>query len=345
LGRRILALDKKISIGYLRKCVKEVKILRLWQITTFFLFFGLVLFSNVFLRPSFLFTSSARLHQRDSLARQTNPLKEPEIYIAPAGIFSLSEFLQEKQVTLYPEDKVEVFAAPFLGIGFQVKVYRADLVTVLDGGQRRIYRTWQKTVGEFLKEKGISVGEKDEVQPALDSVVKNGMEIQISRVSEEEIKEKLALPYPQIQKPDPSLVKGRTKVVQAGQTGFKVRTYRLVKKDGQVISKELIKEELLQEPKAEIIAYGTKIISYGRGVASFYLPSSQMLAASNVVPKGQWVRVVNLANGRSVDVLVVGGGLRSDRIIDLTTAAFQALGAPLSQGLILDVRLEKIDSR
>jgi len=39
---------------------------------------------------------------------------------------------------------------------------------------------------------------------------------------------------------------------------------------------------------------------------------------------------------------VVGGGLRSDRIIDLSTAAFQALGASLGQGVIGSVRLEKV---
>lgn len=145
-------------------------------------------------------------------------------------------------------------------------------------------------------------GEKDEVQPSLDSVLKNGMEIKISRISEEEMKEQVILPYPQTQKPDPHLLKGKKKVIQAGQTGLKVRTYRVVKKDGQMILKEFIKEELLQKPKPEIIAYGTKIISYGRGVASFYLNSPRMIAASNVVPKGKWVRVVNLTNGHSVDV-------------------------------------------
>lgn len=87
-------------------------------------------------------------------------MKEPEIYIAPPGIFSLSQFLHQKQISLYPEDKIEVFADPLLGIGFQVKIYRANLVTVLDGGQRSFYRTWQKTVGEFLKEKGLDLGGK-----------------------------------------------------------------------------------------------------------------------------------------------------------------------------------------
>jgi len=67
-----------------------------------------------------------------------------------------------------------------------------------------------------------------------------------------------------------------------------------------------------------------------------------LIAASNIVPRGTKVRVVNLYNGKSVDVLIVGGGLRSDRIIDLSTGAFLALGASLNQGLIKQVRLEKI---
>jgi rare lipoprotein A (peptidoglycan hydrolase) len=55
------------------------------------------------------------------------------------------------------------------------------------------------------------------------------------------------------------------------------------------------------------------------------------------------VRVVNLANGKSVEITTSGGGIKtSGRIVDLSTSAFQALGATLGQGTIKNVRLEKV---
>jgi len=101
-------------------------------------------------------------------------------------------------------------------------------------------------------------------------------------------------------------------------------------------------DKVVLKAKAKIIAVGTKIISYGTGVASYYIKSNEMIAACNFLPRGTKVRVVNLNNGKDVVVTIVGGGLRSDRIIDLSTGAFQALGASLGQGIIRRVRLEKV---
>jgi rare lipoprotein A len=64
-----------------------------------------------------------------------------------------------------------------------------------------------------------------------------------------------------------------------------------------------------------------------------------MTAASNTLPYGTMVHVVNTSNGKSVDVKVVDHGIQGSAIIDLADEAFQKI-APLGQGVV-QVRLEK----
>jgi len=81
------------------------------------------------------------------------------------------------------------------------------------------------------------------------------------------------------------------------------------------------------------------------GLATFYgtytrTTNLRYVAASNTFPKGQVLRVTNLANGQMVTVKVVDtGAFRYPRVIDLSTPAFSRI-ADTSQGVIR-VQVEK----
>jgi rare lipoprotein A len=80
-------------------------------------------------------------------------------------------------------------------------------------------------------------------------------------------------------------------------------------------------------------------VVYGTGQATWYSRNATMVAASNTIPKGTLVRVVDLANGKSVVVEIDDAGIQGGAIIDLSDDAFAAL-APLGAGVI-NVRVEK----
>ncbi|PIR27078.1 hypothetical protein COV40_02800, partial [Candidatus Berkelbacteria bacterium CG11_big_fil_rev_8_21_14_0_20_42_15] len=61
-------------------------------------------------------------------------------------------------ITLYPEDKVSAFPDPKLGIGSQIKILRAPVITIKDGKKETVYRSWAATVSELLAEKNIELG-------------------------------------------------------------------------------------------------------------------------------------------------------------------------------------------
>ncbi|MFH2105231.1 MAG: septal ring lytic transglycosylase RlpA family protein [Parcubacteria group bacterium] len=76
------------------------------------------------------------------------------------------------------------------------------------------------------------------------------------------------------------------------------------------------------------------------GGASWYDAPTRQSAAMRVFNKGDMVRVTNLANGKSIEVVVADRGpYINGRIIDLSTDAFAQI-APLSQG-VTQVKVEK----
>jgi len=253
-------------------------------------------------------------------------------------------FLISEQVGAnpYKEDKFSAFPSIDMGIGGKITLYRAPDYKVKDGKKEFVVRSWAKTVGDLLDENKIALGQDDKINFSPSTPLELNMDINIIRVARTTMIEYESIDYQIVKKEDPNLEKGKTKVEQAGKKGKKNLFYEVTREDGVQVSKVLKKTEVAEEPVDEKITVGTKIVSYGTGVASWYVNSNQMIGACNLVPKGTKVRVVNLSNGKSVEITTSGGGLRSDRIVDLSTAAFQALGASTSQGVIGNVRLEKV---
>ncbi len=169
------------------------------------------------------------------------------------------------------------------------------------------------------------------------------MSISIIRVAKTIVIEPEDIPFKVVKKSNPSVEKGNRKVLQAGQEGKKNRHYLVTREDGEEISRVLQKSEVAEEPVEEIVEVGTKVVVYGSGGASWYIRTSEMIGACNLVPRGTRLHVVNPSNGKSVDIVSSGGGGFSGmgRVVDLSTAAFEALGVSTSQGTISNVRVEK----
>lgn len=80
---------------------------------------------------------------------------------------------------------------------------------------------------------------------------------------------------------DSSMFKGDTKVKQEGKDGMRAATYHISEQNGQVITKKLSKEEVLQEPVKHIVVKGTKVVP-SRGEGSFIWPANGGYISSKV---------------------------------------------------------------
>jgi rare lipoprotein A len=123
----------------------------------------------------------------------------------------------------------------------------------------------------------------------------------------------------------------------------KATTYRVAYHDGKEVSRKVLKMEITKDPTTELVTQGTfvKLGKKHEGGASWYAYTGTMAAANPWLPKGSYVKVTNLENGKSVIVVINDRGpFVGGRIIDLDKVAFQKI-ASLGAGVI-NVKMEEI---
>lgn len=255
-----------------------------------------------------------------------------ETYFGNPHLSLVADQLKQQNVTVYPEDIVTVFPDPQLQIGTIIRVTRATPVTIKDGNQTILYRTWSQTVQALLNEHGIELGQDDKINPSLDAQLSPDLTITITRVEITKISQQESIAYQTQTIDDPTMDRGTTKVKQAGVNGVKIKTFQVRRENGQEVSRKLIDSQVTKTAQNQIVLRGTKVVLLGQGTATWF-GAPALTAASNTLPRGTQVLVTNTANGKSVQVTVIGGGIQGSAVIDLSPDAFAKLG-PLGSGVI-----------
>jgi resuscitation-promoting factor RpfB len=169
----------------------------------------------------------------------------------------------QANVAVYPEDNLDTLPTTnFLkeaAIGERVVIDRATPVHINLYGTELDIRTHAKTVGDVLKDQGITLGIGDSVKPALDSVVQPE---QLVFVLHKGIKvttktESIAMPVKTLY--DSGLAYGTQAVRQKGSPGERVVTYQVNTQNGKEVSRKVIQSVLVQQPVTQIVVVGTSI--------------------------------------------------------------------------------------
>jgi uncharacterized protein YabE (DUF348 family) len=201
------------------------------------------------------------------------------------------------------------------------------------GGKSRDVITNAEDVGLLLDDLAVEVGPEDIVEPRLQTTLEAGMEVRVIRVVHREIEEDLAIPYPTEIRRSNELMLGFTRVLQAGAPGVLRKRFEVRLEDGREVQRRLLRREVLRRPVPRIVVEGTRPPHVQTGSASWYQRTG-MVAAHQTLPFGTEVKVTNLANGRSVVVVVNDRGpYIGGRIIDLSDDAYARL-AVLGSGTI-----------
>lgn len=269
-----------------------------------------------------------------------------EQYIGSPFDLSLDAMLSRAHVTIYPEDIVDAFPAPNLGLGSIIKVYRATPVEVTDWGKKKTYRTWQKTVETFLTEQHMELGDNDRIQPSLASpltLADRTVTLTITRVAVTEVKAKEVIEFKKIEREDPTLLRGQTKV-EKGENGERLRTYRVTREDGVEVKRELLKNEVTKPAKDEVKTIGTKLV-YGekyKGRSSWYKYNSTKVA-TDLFKRGVWLEITNLDNGKKI--IVKNDGCicaETGYVVDLHPDYFTALGGVIRDGVMKNIQIAEV---
>lgn len=182
----------------------------------------------------------------------------------------------------------------YLRNGMIIKIEREITATLEVDGNTKDIKTKSVTVEELLNEQGVTLGDDDEVNEELDTLLKDKMKIVVNRVTYKEEIRTESIDYKTIEKYDDSMYEGESKVTQEGSKGEKEVTYKIKYVDGKESKKEKLNETIKKEPIDKIIVHGTK---------------SKMLTESEAesIVKGYWG-----INGSSDNSIIsVSDGLKS----------------------------------
>ena len=153
------------------------------------------------------------------------------------------------------------------------------------------------TVQQALSGAGIALGDLDRVEPALTAPIAEATDIRVIRVRQSQEHHQEVVPFDYIHRDDPTLPLGLRRQVQAGSPGTLIRRIETRTEDGEVVSRTVAEDRMLDMPRADVVYYGTKSLS--GSLAS-------LEAATRLVPGYGAVASDTLAVSRILHVVATG---------------------------------------
>lgn len=221
---------------------------------------------------------------RSNISRVVSPREnrnqgaKVEEYYGLIGVTNRSRMLEQLKVIVFPEDHVEFFPEPTLGIGSKIVIYRAYEVVLNDNGQTRVWRTWAKTIGGFFKEKNIIIYPGDIISQKNDQIIYNGLAISIRRSSITRQIERIKIPNKIIIKEDPWLPFGKVKIIQQGELGEKQIIWDVIFREGKEVKRQLAGYNIIK-PIDKLVYKGTKPVQFRGPYYDWILEAAERFGA------------------------------------------------------------------
>jgi len=178
---------------------------------------------------------------------------------------TVRDILEDTRITLGPRDRVIPGTATPLVQGLSIEIRRAFPITLLVDGRRRTLLTAASSVAEFLGTSDVQLGSRDRVYPSVEQPIWPGGVIRIVRIHTEIVARSERVPYSRMLRPDGSLPRGMTRLVQKGRQGTQVRRVAVTFADGAIIERQALGAELVQLPQDRIMQIGTRRVFASRG--------------------------------------------------------------------------------
>ena len=175
---------------------------------------------------------------------------------------TLGRALWEAGIVLHAEDQLTPPAdTPLNGpIDVELRTSRELEIKFKEG--RIQIRSAADSVGEALRGAGLSLQGLDYSLPDAAAPLPSNGQIRIVRVLENVSLDTTPLPFETETQPVTELELDSQKIVQPGEFGITARRVRVRLEDGVEVSRQIEAEFVAQEPKPQIIGYGTKIVPY-----------------------------------------------------------------------------------
>jgi len=240
---------------------------------------------------------------------------------------TVGEALYQAGIAIYLGDSVQPPLSSQVTPGLRVQIQRSKPLLLRIDDRVIKTRSRAQTVGDALVEIGVGISGLDQISPTLDTLIKDDLEIAITRVHEEmEVTEQI-VSFETVFQPDATLAIDTQQQATPGAEGITRQRYRVRYENDQEATRVLEDTWVAQEPAQRIIAYGQAItpqttttpdgqqITYWRKIRM--LASSYSASTSGVARDEAWY-------GRTYtgDVMRQGVVAVDPRIIPLRSKIF-----------------------
>ena len=171
---------------------------------------------------------------------------------------TVREILIANDIPFGADDRVEPGLDTKVNGGETISIYKAREITIVDGDTTTVRKTTYKKVEDILKELNITLGEKDEVTPGLNSEVATVDTIKIARTGKTTETKKEVIKFETKEEKDDSKYVDEKVTKVEGKNGEKEVTYNVVREKGKEVSREVASEKVITEATAKVVVVGTK---------------------------------------------------------------------------------------
>ncbi|MBE7010648.1 MAG: DUF348 domain-containing protein [Ruminococcaceae bacterium] len=180
-----------------------------------------------------------------------------EKVVTTARIF-VEEVLAEQGIVLRQGDRISVSLDAIAQHESRIVIERGTKIVLTDGGVTEAIYSCETVLSEALKDRGITLNETDEIEPALDTEVTEGMEVNICRVNVFEETKSEPILKKTVTRKTIHLPVGKEEVIEEGWNGARSLKYRVVTRNGEEVSREVLEDTVLWDACDTIIEVGVE---------------------------------------------------------------------------------------
>lgn len=177
-----------------------------------------------------------------------------------SSALTVGEALSEAGVEIGAGDSVNPAVDAPINEGMTITYSPARELVVTSGGTSMTIRSSAETVGEALAEAGIPLMGLDASLPSENEALPADGQIRVVRVRESISVEIRSIPFETETTYSDDVAFGETEILQPGLNGLAMVRTRIRYEDGVETSREVEDEVILQEPRNQVVASGSKIV-------------------------------------------------------------------------------------
>lgn len=187
--------------------------------------------------------------------------------------------LENNHVVIGPKDRTTPSLDSKVVDKGKITIKRAVDVEVKVDGKKLAIKSAEDNVKDMLKAEKIKVNKSDEVSPAENQPLRQGLKVVVTRLETKDVEEVKPIDYETVVKKDDTREQGNDQVLQEGQSGEKEVTTEVLYKDGKEVSRKVVSETVKKQPVQKIVAVGTLgVYTPSRGSRILYSNAVSMRA-------------------------------------------------------------------